>query len=164
MLSRLDAAIEGLRVNTTATGLVVRVEPAPGDETDPARLCWSNAGHPPPIVVPPGAGAAALDDDDPDLLLGVLAEVDRKETVSWIEPGGSLLLYTDGLVERRGESIDAGVAALTAAVDRFSDLPLPVMCDRVLADLLPEDHDDVALVAVRLRAPGESGAVPQWAE
>jgi GAF domain-containing protein/PAS domain-containing protein len=164
MLSRLDAAIEGLDLHTTATGLVVRVDPRPPGATGPARLRWSNAGHPPPISVPPGGGAVVLENDEPDLLLGVLARADRREQPASLEPGGTLLLYTDGLVERRGESIDEGLSALTKAVDRHFGLPLPVMCDKVVADLLPEDHDDdVALVAVRLRTPGEAGRVPQWA-
>ncbi|HEY0772646.1 MAG TPA: SpoIIE family protein phosphatase, partial [Nocardioidaceae bacterium] len=162
MLSRLDEAIEGLQVKTTATGLVVRVEPRAPEDTGPARLCWSNAGHPPAIVVPPVGGAVALENDDPDLLLGVLAHTDRQETTAVLEPGGTLLLYTDGLIERRGESIDQGVETLTAAVDRLAGLPLPVMCDRLLAELLPDENDDdVALVAVRLRTPGEVRGVTQ---
>ncbi len=162
MLSRLDAAIEGLRVQTTATGLVVRLDPRADGETGPATLCWSNAGHPPPLVVPPGGGAVVLENDEPDLLLGVLAHTDRQETRASLDPGATLLLYTDGLVERRGESIDEGLTALTKAVDRLSGLPLPTMCDRLLAELLPDDHDDdVALVAVRLRTPGEKDGVPQ---
>jgi GAF domain-containing protein/PAS domain-containing protein len=156
MLSRLDEAIEGLQVRTTATVLVVRVEPRAPDDTGPARLCWSNAGHPPAIVVPPVGGAVALEKEDPDLLLGVLAHTEREETSAVLEPGGTLLLYTDGLIERRGESLDRGIATLTAAVDRLAGLPLSVMCDRLLAELLPEDNeDDVALVAVRLRTRGE---------
>lgn len=162
MLTRLDEAVEGLRVKTTATGLVVRVEPRDRDDTGPARLCWSNAGHPPPIVVPPTGGAVALENDEPDLLLGVLVHTERQESSALLEPGGTLLLYTDGLIERRGESLDQGVATLTAAVDRLAGLPLPVMCDRLLAELLPdENEDDVALVAVRLRTPGEVMGVPQ---
>ena len=153
MLSRLDAAIEGLGVQTTATGLVVRVEPrAPGD-TRPASLCWSNAGHPPPIMVRPGHRPVVLEHDDPDLLLGVLAHIDRQESGASLEPGATLLLYTDGLIERRGESLDEGLSALTSAVDRLAGLPLPQMCDQLLVDLLPENNDDdVALVAVRLHA------------
>lgn len=162
MLGRLDEAIEGLQVKTTATGLVVRVEPRAPDDTGPARLCWSNAGHPPAIVVPPVGGAVPLENDEPDLLLGVLAHTERQEAAAVLEPGGTLLLYTDGLIERRGESLDQGVATLTAAVDRLAGLPLPVMCDRLLAELLQdENEDDVALVAVRLRTPGEVRAVTQ---
>jgi serine phosphatase RsbU (regulator of sigma subunit)/PAS domain-containing protein len=162
MLSRLDEAIEGLRVETTATGLVVRVAPRADGDTGPAELCWSNAGHPPALVVPPGGGAVVLETEEPDLLLGVLAHTDRTESGALLDPGGTLLLYTDGLVERRGESIDEGLASLTAAVDRLSGLPLQQMCDRLLAEMLPENNDDdVALVAVRLRTPGETGGVPQ---
>ena len=92
----------------------------------------------------------------------MLAHTDRQETTAVLEPGGTLLLYTDGLIERRGESIDQGVETLTAAVDRLAGLPLPVMCDRLLAELLPDENDDdVALVAVRLRTPGEVRGVTE---
>lgn len=163
MLSRLDEAIEGLQVQTTATSLVVRVEPLPEGRTGPATLCWSNAGHPPAIVVPPQGGASALENIEPDLLLGVLAHADRQEASATLEPGGTLLLYTDGLIERRGESIDEGVRTLTEAVDRHARLPLATMCDRILADLLPDENDDdVALVAVRLLGDDDRpGGVPQ---
>ncbi len=162
MLSRLDAAIEGLRVRTTATGLVVRVYPRADGGTGPATLSWSNAGHPPPIVVPPAGGAVVLETEEPDLLLGVLAQTERQETPASLEAGGTLLLYTDGLVERRGESIDEGLAKLTKTIDSLSGLPLEVMCDRLLEELVPDDHDDdVALVAVRLRTPAERDTVRQ---
>jgi PAS domain-containing protein len=159
MLRRLDEAIEGLQVKTTATGLVVRIEPRGPEDTGPSRLCWSNAGHPPAIVVPPVGGAVALENEEPDLLLGVIAHTERQEAAAKLEPGGTLLLYTDGLIERRGESLDQGVATLTAAVDRLAGLPLPVMCDRLIGELLPEDNeDDAALVAVRLRTAGQSAS------
>ncbi len=162
MLSRLDAAIEGLRVRTTASGLVVRLDPRDDAGIGAAQLCWANAGHPPAIMVPPGGGAVTLENEEPDLLLGVLAHTERQERPALLEPGATLLLYTDGLVERRGESIDEGLAALTRAAGRFSDLPLETMCDRLLTELLPEDpDDDVAMVAVRLRTPGERRGVPQ---
>jgi serine phosphatase RsbU (regulator of sigma subunit) len=103
-----------------------------------------------------------LDNEDPDLLLGVLAHTPRQEKSGLLEPGATLLLYTDGLIERRGTSLDEGLAALAEAVDRLSDLPLPVMCDRVIAELVPDPHDDdVALVAVRLRTPEEINGVPE---
>lgn len=168
MLSRLDAAIEGLDIRTTATGLVVQVSPREPGDTGPAHLCWSNAGHPPPILVPPEGGAIALENDEADLLLGVLTHIERQESPATLPPGGTLLLYTDGLVERRGESIDEGVDTLVAAVDRLGELPLETMCDRLLAEMIPADNDDdVALVAVRLRAPlhapgSADPTVPQW--
>jgi PAS domain-containing protein len=164
MLSRLDAAIEGLRLHTTATGLVVRLSPPAlnGEPSDPVELCWSNAGHPPPIVLEPGGVARTIETTEPDLLLGVLAHTDRQESPERLERGGTLLLYTDGLIERRGLGIDEGLAALTAAVEKHGHLPLGAMCDEVLAELLPDEHDDdVALVAVRLRTADPDGGVPQ---
>jgi serine phosphatase RsbU (regulator of sigma subunit) len=80
-----------------------------------------------------------------------------------LEAGSIVLLYTDGLVERRGMSLDVGLERLRAAVARVGDRPLQELCDAVLGQLLPRDaEDDVALVAVRLHPqyqdrPAEAG-------
>jgi PAS domain S-box-containing protein len=150
MLSRLDAAMDGLDVRTTATAVVARIDQHP-EIPGVRRLRWSNAGHPPPILVVPGEPARALEAQESDLLLGVIVDTLRREHELSVPAGSTLLLYTDGLVERRGRGIDEGVAEMVAAVDRLAHLPVEQLCDRLLERLLPvELDDDVALVAVRL--------------
>jgi GAF domain-containing protein len=107
VLSRLDAAITGLRVATTASAVVARLEQTPEEERrGVTRLRWSNAGHPPPMVVSPTGEVTVLDSVHPDLLLGVDPATSRLESVVDVHAGSTVLLYTDGLVERRGQSLD----------------------------------------------------------
>jgi hypothetical protein len=62
-----------------------------------------------------------------------------------------VLLYTDGLVERRDRNVDTGTAELMAALGEHAGLPLEDLCDVVLEQLfLPDAEDDVAILAVRL--------------
>ena len=62
-----------------------------------------------------------------------------------------MLLYTDGLVERRGQSLDVGLGRLREALAELAHLPLSDLCDELLLRLLPPTRDDdVAMVAVRL--------------
>jgi serine phosphatase RsbU (regulator of sigma subunit) len=79
----------------------------------------------------------------------------REDRVELLDPGATVLLYTDGLVERRDRDIDAGTEALVAVVREFAGLPLDELCDRVLERLfLPDAEDDVAVLAVRLTDAG----------
>jgi PAS domain S-box-containing protein len=150
MLSRLDAAMDGLDVRTTATAVVARIDQDPRNP-GVRRLRWSNAGHPPPILITPGAPARALESKQSDLLLGVIFDTSRSQHELPVPSGSTLLLYTDGLVERRGRGIDEGVADMVATANRLADLPVEQLCDRLLEKLLPDQlDDDVALVAVRL--------------
>lgn len=150
MLRRLDAAMDGLDVHTTATAVVAQLEQVP-EAPGVRRLRWSNAGHPPPILVSPTGAAQVLRGEESDLLLGVISDAPRQERELLLQPGTTLLLYTDGLVERRGQGIDEGVAALVSTVDTLAHLPPRQLCDRVLQQMLPPElDDDVALLAVRL--------------
>jgi PAS domain S-box-containing protein len=132
-------------------------------DLDSGVVQFANAGHPPPLVVGPGGQASFLDGglgsplgcDDP----GLTAEASFR-----LVPGSTLLLYTDGLVERRGVSIDEGLERLaTAATDGGQDLE--AFCERLLCSMVEDDTaDDVALLAIRpvpltgrplLRVPAE---------
>jgi chemotaxis family two-component system sensor kinase Cph1 len=152
VLARLDAAIDGLRLGAMATVLVGRLEQT--DEERAAgvtRLRWSSAGHLPPLVVGPDGTAQALTAARPGLLLGVSPQAVRTDQVAVLRRGSTVLLYTDGLVERRDSGFDAGVDRLTLALAELHELPVDVVCDEVLERLVPDGaEDDVALVAVRL--------------
>ena len=110
-------------------------------------LTWAQAGHPPPVLVR-GSWALALDPPH-GVLLGVGRE--RYEMAeSRLQPGDLLLLYTDGLVERRDRSIDEGVADLASAV-RGSLGPEQMISAALGALGSAETDDDTCLVALAVR-------------
>ena len=157
VLTRLDAAIEGLQVGTTATVVVARLEQTP-EERDRGitHLRWSNAGHPPPMAVTPDGEVLVLGGVEADLLLGIDPGSPRTSTKVTLDRGATVLLYTDGLVERRGQSLDVGLGRLREALGELAGLPLAELCDSLMRRLLPPTRDDdVAMVAVRLHRQDE---------
>ncbi|WP_298991972.1 SpoIIE family protein phosphatase [uncultured Pseudokineococcus sp.] len=163
-LAGLDAAMEGLLLETTATAVVVRVEQTPDMRAEGlTRLRWSNAGHPPPMLATPDGEVHQLLAARTDLLLGILPDTRRHEGTAVVDRGSTLLLYTDGLVERRDQGLQEGLARLRRELSDVAHLPLEEVLDELLERLRPEaSHDDVALLAVRLHPqdgprPAEAG-------
>ncbi|MGQ7297562.1 SpoIIE family protein phosphatase [Quadrisphaera sp. KR29] len=155
VLTAVDEAVEGLELATSATAVVARLDPRAGGAGVPPdaarRLVWSNAGHPPPLLRRPDGTAVVLEDAETDLLLGIDPGTTRREHSAALAVGSTVLLYTDGLVERRGTSLDTGVEDLRAALQAEGHLPLEQLCDAVLARVLPDEpEDDVALLALRV--------------
>ena len=165
VLTRLDAALEGLRVGTQATAVVARLEQSPEERRDGVtQLVWSNAGHPPPVALTVGGEVRLLgEDEEADLLLGFDPSSERTERRTTLARGSTVLLYTDGLVERRGQHLEEGLDRLRAAMAELGHLPLQELCDELLRRLPPATReDDVAMVAVRLHPqdrsrPAEAG-------
>jgi PAS domain S-box-containing protein len=125
-----------------ATMLYVIVDPAA------SAVRWVNAGHPAPLMIADGEprfleGAGSVP-------LGVLPFPSYEEVTAPMDPGSTLLLYTDGLVERPGENIDDGMAELAARVREAPPDP-DALCDHLLATLVPAGGamDDVALLTLR---------------
>ncbi len=123
---------------------------------DPASrmLTWAQAGHPPPVLIR-GRSARVLPQPD-GVLLGAGSHGYAAATVQ-LQPGDVLLLYTDGLVERRDSSISQGLAALLAAAAGRADAE-----DAVAAVLLAlgsaHADDDTCLVALQVsESPDDSG-------
>jgi phosphoserine phosphatase RsbU/P len=112
---------------------------------DAFRIC--SAGHPPPIVARPGQPNRPLD-VVPCPPLGCLHELHPIPTVEPLYPGSLLVLYTDGLIERRDESLDVGIQRLSDAIPH--DHP-QIVCREVMRRLVggSPPTDDVALVAIR---------------
>ena len=166
VLRGVDRALETLQVDTTATAVVARLEQTPDEvEQGVTRLRWSNAGHPPPVVLAPDGTVRVLDTPEPNLLLGLDSGADRTEHEVVLDRGSTILLFTDGLVERRGEDLDSGLERLRHELSHLAESHLPVdeLCDRLLARMVPSRReDDIALVAVRLHPqdvprPAEAG-------
>jgi serine phosphatase RsbU (regulator of sigma subunit) len=152
VLADLDRAMALLQFDSLATAAVARFEQTPEEiALGTTRMRWSNAGHPPPVLVTPDGGVSVIRVPRADLLLGVDPDAVRRESVAVLERGSTVLLYTDGLVERRDSDLDDGQARLTAALAEFGGRPLQELCDLVVERMV-DGHptDDVALVAVRL--------------
>jgi PAS domain-containing protein len=117
---------------------------------DPAdrTLLWARAGHLPPILVRDGrAEQLPLPEG---LLLGADPDASYAEEVTRLRLGDTLLLFTDGLIERRDEPIDDALAALVRAASR----PVPDVggyADHLLGQAASNTGDDACLVAVRVR-------------
>jgi serine phosphatase RsbU (regulator of sigma subunit) len=148
VLRGLDEAMAQMHDETLATAAVARLQCAGPDGW---QLRWANAGHPPPLLVRADGSVTVLGGQLGDLLLGVDSRAQRAEEETTLEPGATVLLYTDGLVERRGSVLDEGMDRLVHHVRELAPRPLEDLCDALLDRMLEgTPRDDVALVAIRL--------------
>jgi serine phosphatase RsbU (regulator of sigma subunit)/anti-sigma regulatory factor (Ser/Thr protein kinase) len=112
------------------------------------QLSWVNAGHPPPLTLD-ADGRPSFLDGARSVPLGVLPFPGYEEASVVVSSGGAVVLYTDGLIERRGEHLDTGMAMLASAA-AAGELAADALCDRLLAAALPSGatSDDVALLVL----------------
>lgn len=154
ILRRLDIAIQALYGHRTATCVYALLK---GPEGGPYQLDWARAGHLPPLLAT-AAGETTYLDSAHGMLLGIDPFADRVSASEPLPAGSTLLLYTDGLIERRGESLGRSMTRLRQHVAALIDQDLDVMCDELLANLAAESGDDVALLALRLPPSTPPGA------
>ncbi|NMI01618.1 SpoIIE family protein phosphatase [Pseudonocardia acidicola] len=146
VLRRLDRAASRLGVTRFTTLLYGRVLCAGG-----RRLFrWSNAGHPPPLIVDPD-GTPRIVAGHVDVVLGADPARPRRDQEIELAPGSTLLLYTDGLVERRRDSDDDATAALLRLARDAAGLPLAAFCDHLVRETTADTGDDIAVLALRAR-------------
>jgi serine phosphatase RsbU (regulator of sigma subunit)/anti-sigma regulatory factor (Ser/Thr protein kinase) len=145
-IARLNRLTEEISEAAFATLLYAVLDPERG------VLRFSSAGHPPPLVVYPDGRAAFLEGGR-GLPLGISAETRYRQQVVELPVGSTLLVYTDGLVERRGEPIDEGLARLVEAAETGPGEPERLV-EHVLWRLVGsgERGDDIAILAIRLLA------------
>jgi len=140
LLDRFAAQVAGAEISTVACLLL---------DLTTGRLVHSRAGHP-PLLALYADGARFLEDDlGPALTLPTSG---RPQATTNLPVGATLLLYTDGLIERRGAVLDDGLRRLAEVAGPCRGLPLPALVDRVLDELGHREgaSDDIALVAVRV--------------
>ncbi|HET9890133.1 MAG TPA: SpoIIE family protein phosphatase [Mycobacterium sp.] len=120
-------------------------------DTETGVLQYSNAGHMPAVLAGPDRATTTLLTDAASVPLAVRRKEPRPQTTHVLPPGSTLMLFTDGLVERKHESIDDGIARAADVVAQTMALPLDTVADAVLRKLAPTAgyDDDVAMVIYR---------------
>ncbi|MGW1029371.1 PP2C family protein-serine/threonine phosphatase [Streptomyces sp. NPDC002577] len=121
-------------------------------DRDAGTVMYSSAGHPPPALMDPGGAVRFLDEATDPPLGARLEHRPRPQARTRCAAGSTLVLYTDGLVERRGEDIYTGLDRLADCLTRHRTLGTEDLADALLADLLAHsgNADDTALVILCL--------------
>ena len=156
VLARLNGLITGLGDHGMATALFGRIDPGQ------RMFRWSCGGHPPPLLI--GAAGVRLLSCPPGVMLGAVT-ADRAryaDAHAALEPGDLLVLYTDGLIERRDRDLDEGFAALARAAGDLHDQPADTVCAILMDRMLPgqEHEDDVCLLVLRVLPAGVMPGAP----
>lgn len=120
-------------------------------DTESGVMQYSNAGHMPAVLTGPEPGTTTLLTDAASVPLAVRRGEPRPQATEVLPPGSTLMLFTDGLVERKHESIDDGIARAADVLAQTMTLPLDTVADAVLSELAPAAgyDDDVAMVIYR---------------
>ncbi|MEA2187413.1 MAG: hypothetical protein QOK16_2424 [Solirubrobacteraceae bacterium] len=160
MAERLNRFALGLGDCILTTVVLAVFEPATG------LLRYTNAGHPPPLLVGPD-GAGRYLEDVPAPPMGVTEAPPYKESTVQLEPGSTLLLYTDGLVERSTEVLDVGLDRLRAEAQAAgAGADVEALCEHVLGKLAvadAEQDDDVTMMALHVLARLDGRVAPEIA-
>jgi signal transduction histidine kinase/CheY-like chemotaxis protein/serine phosphatase RsbU (regulator of sigma subunit) len=147
-VTAMEHACLALPVHATGTLVLARLDRA----HDTWTLTWTNAGHPPPLLCHPDGTVRTLDQHDLMFYPGFdNPPLPRTEHRRQIPPGSTILLYTDGLVDRPGslfdDNLDMAAAILAAHRALQLDQLLNSLADRIAG---PDHPDDIALLAVRI--------------
>jgi phosphoserine phosphatase RsbU/P len=148
VLARLNGLITGLGDTGLATALFGRLDPAQ------RTFRWACGGHPPPLLI--GAAGVRLLSCPTGVMLGAVPAARYADAHADVEADDLLVLYTDGLIERRDRDLDEGFAALTRAADDLRGRSADTVCAALVERMLPdqEHEDDVCLLVLRVLATG----------
>ncbi|MEZ7002995.1 PP2C family protein-serine/threonine phosphatase [Streptomyces sp. AD55] len=152
LLTRLHTFLHDLQPDLFATAVIARFHP------DEPTLTWAGAGHPPPVLREPDGRVRVLD-AKPGAMLGIPLHQEIADHTVRLEPGSTLALYTDGLVERRARGIDPGIERLARVLGSFGPRELATdlegSADGILRPLLSDSErdDDVCLLLCHHTGP-----------
>ena len=164
LMGRLRSAFRTLAYEHTSPAQVLRRMLRHIDEDEMAtalcltldpyiqELTYASAGHPPSLLVDGAAANVSRLGHALAPPLGYVQPSAIREAVVELPAGGTLVAYTDGLVERRGWSIDTGIDLLASVVGASASLGVAPLADRILEQVTPHigSHDDIAVLIVRL--------------
>ncbi|MEV7831704.1 SpoIIE family protein phosphatase [Streptomyces subrutilus] len=146
-MNDLERALQHLSLNASGTLVHAHIHPLGADRG--WRLTWTNAGHPPPLLLRPDGRTRRLDAHG-TLFHEALGAHPRTDHELVLEPGSTLLLYTDGLIEQRGRDLDTAIDDTAAALAAHSGLPLADLLRRLAAQVAGGGaRDDIVLLALR---------------
>ena len=148
VLEGLDAFAQATEGTQMATVVYAELDPRTGE------LAYASAGHLPPALVPRDGPARLLEDGRSPLLEVVTDGRERPSATTLMADGDALVLYTDGLTERRDEPLETGLERMLRALGQASDLDPDGICDLLLRRVAPPGSrsDDVALLCARFHA------------
>lgn len=142
----VDGLARGLEADQMATLIYGIYEPTT------RRLRWSNAGHLPPLLIGPGPTATYLEEPS-SVLVGAMGGLPYSEGKIDLDPGSTVLFYTDGLIQERGGLVSEGLDRLRQlAATQWATAPGQLI-NTILATMLGEDQraDDIAILCVRVK-------------
>jgi PAS domain S-box-containing protein len=146
VLSRLNRLVEstGPSFATVLYGVV---------DTRTMSCRFASAGHLPPLLVR-GDGSATFLEGGRSVPLGVRSDADYRQETVQLAPGDTLVLYTDGLVERRGRALDEGLAQLRSCAAEAGQASVDALVQCLVGELTEDElsNDDVAVLALRAAA------------
>ncbi|UXA16053.1 SpoIIE family protein phosphatase [Mycobacterium sp. SMC-4] len=146
-LDRFAARLPGAQCTTAVCAVL---------DTGTGELVYSSAGHPPPILVHSDGNLETLDEGH-SIALGLRVDWTRPEARVTIPARATLVLYTDGLVERRDTGLEHGISRAAEYVHDHRDSALEVLANQTMSGLAPSNgyQDDVVLLMYRQPAPLE---------
>ena len=150
-VARLNRLVLASSEDVMATALFMVLD------RDTGEVAWTSAGHPPPLVL--ADGRASFLEAPSSVPIGATERPAFRLAHGQVPGGATILLYTDGLVERRGQPLDGLLKELGATAEGARG-ELELMCDDVLRESFSgvDPADDVALLAVRLQ-PVQAGVL-----
>ncbi|WP_235522234.1 PP2C family protein-serine/threonine phosphatase [Cellulomonas sp. Root137] len=149
VLARADELVRGLDIADISTCAYLRWRP----NGEGAHVTYARAGHPPPLLRLAGGEVRALD-EGLSTPIGLAGPGGAEATID-VPPRATLVLYTDGLVERRDRGLREGIALLTAELSSLpDDVDATTVKDRLVERFIgPYQEDDVCLLVVRRALP-----------
>ncbi|MEV0457938.1 SpoIIE family protein phosphatase [Catellatospora methionotrophica] len=144
LLSQFDRFAREVDGAHFATACYAQYDPASG------RLRYASAGHPPMLVIDADGSARWLDGGRSGPLAGKVDD-QRPDATDLLEPGATLVLYSDGLIERRREPITVGLERLARAAVELHHLPVEQFCGQLISALGGERQhtDDIVVLCLR---------------
>jgi serine phosphatase RsbU (regulator of sigma subunit)/anti-sigma regulatory factor (Ser/Thr protein kinase) len=150
VLARLNRFQLLMGIDSMATAVLLELDPGRGT----AR--YANAGHPPPVLIGSDGEPVYLDDVR-SAPLGALEDATFDESEIELGPGATVVLYTDGLVERRGQSLDEGFSRLRDAL-RTGEPDPEALCETILGGTLGAATSDDDVTFVVANSPSSLGS------